>query len=186
MNTFEFWQHDKFSIEYMLDRCIIAKMIEETGNQVPDNFSIYYDGHYETADSADFFFSVDDYLSLSKIGRLKFRDREHSEYMGAISIRLHALEELAYYPLTSAQQTERANWMNDLESSHEMFDTATMEAECHIVGTCIFYSIHFAMGRASEFCDLLASVHHKATKMIKEIRQNLNKGERSDASHSNV
>ena len=185
MRSFDFWEQDKFDLEYMLDHCIIAKMIEQTGHKVPDRYRIYYDGHYEMVDCSTYFDSVEQFLQLAHIGVLKYRDLDRDEYLVDLSIRLYALEELAFLRLSEKQKKKRDEWIYLLKDGIDYLDAGTIEGVCNVVGNCIFIRCEYAYGRASEFCEKLLTLHNRAKKMIHEIKTN-SKGEKSDACHSAV
>lgn len=166
--SFDFWEHDKFAIEYMLDRCIIAKMIEGEGHHVPDRFSIYFDGPYEQVDSSAYFDSLYDFITLTKLGVFKYRDLDNEFYTVDGSIRLYALEQLERYPLSEEDRKIKASWAKDFDWSFEMFDHCMIEGKFNLVGSYVFIRTEYATGRASEICDLILGLHHRATAMIKK------------------
>lgn len=176
MKTMEFWENDKRTLEYMLDRCIIAKLIEDAGVQVPDTFSVYFDAPNEYMDITTYFDSVATFLSLTKIGVLKYRDMDRSDYMEGISIRIYALEELERYALTNDQRELHNASLKSFESTMELLDFTTFDGQCNVVGAGIYYRVEYIHGRASEMCGDLLTIHRNVMSLIKKI-QKTQKGE---------
>ncbi|MBO0588168.1 MULTISPECIES: hypothetical protein [unclassified Sporosarcina] len=185
IGTFELWQTDKALMEYMLDRCIVAKMIESTSNPVPDNYSFYYEGGMDGIGDYSYLETVQDFLSLSKIGKLKFRNLDMGDYAGAVSIQLFALEELTNCQLTLSQRNIIADWMREFANGIELMDLSNLEGKCNAVGTSLILRLYYVVGFASEFCQKLLSIHEDAQKMIRSIRRNP-KGEITNANTSQV
>ncbi|WP_338657184.1 hypothetical protein V6B14_23325 (plasmid) [Sporosarcina psychrophila] len=184
IGTFELWQEDKALMEYMLDRCIVAKMIESTSNVVPDNFSFYFEGT-RGLDAFPFFETVQDFLNLTKIGKVEFRELEKSDYSGHVIIRLFALEELAYFQITSKQCEIRDRWMKNFANDIEMMDLNVFEGKCNAVGTRLILQVYYSIGLTNELCQYLLTIHENAQKMIRSIRRNP-KGEITNANTSQV
>lgn len=182
IGAFEMWESDKQLLEYMLDRCIVAKLIESTSNVVPDNYSYYFEGQYGM-NSFPYFETIQDFLSLTKIGKLEFRELSNSEYSGHISIQLFALEELAHFPLTSMQCETRDKWMRNFTYDIETLDYSTIEGKCNAVGTRLIIQLHYSTGLANELCEYLLSIHKNANEMIRKLRRN-SKGESNNANNS--
>lgn len=162
--TLELYEGDKSSMIYMLDRLTIAKFVETTGKKVPDNYKFYYEGHLDYVSSDFYFENVDDFLKLSGIGKMKYRNLDQHEVV--VSIHLYALDEFYKGNSTDSIQKQVSLLCEGICSDFGSWDRCTIEGLANIVGSRIFIRCDGMYGAAAEFCQDLLLLHNQLRKLM--------------------
>lgn len=164
----DIYQEDKFQLEYMLDRVIVAKLIQVEAKEVPDNF-IFYQPIPVNYMSMDIFTdTIMDFLTYSKIGKFKYFDEDNGD-MISFSIRLYLLEELFRFELTK-EDKEEINQIFIRFTELGMEDFSNWDGSAKRVGCFLFYKLFFIHGMMNEFCMDLITVNRKLKKLLDVVK----------------
>lgn len=161
----ELWGHDRNLMVHMLDRLIIAKLVEAEGKELPDTFNFDSGNYGEAMEMMEIMETVRDFLEMSGIGTLEQRGVSAAHY-ATFALNLYNLEEIYRYPLSPADKI-RVKEITDRFCTTADTDFSMFEGKTDCIGCRIYIRMDCLYGFAFEFCDGIRVAHRHLEDLIK-------------------